>query len=160
MLLTPSCCESSNYFFFFRSVPEASNKFAIQDLPCSLLQPVIESCHLYGGRVRGQYNFRCLPHLSHLLCKRMFSHLRVAISSLHQWFTCVHLSITYLPSFKRLFLDRSPPNLYKSSSARRLDNSTWHSVADGPLSIICKRTYHGTSKDRKDKAQSPQMDWY
>lgn len=99
MLEIISCCESSNIsFFFFRSVPEPNTKFSTQDLPCSLSQPVLESCRLYNGRVHGQYNFRRPPHLSHSHCKECFHSTTLVISLLLRRFTYVHLSKTYLPS--------------------------------------------------------------
>ena len=82
----------------------------------SLDRLVLESCHLYNGaHIASKVSGAC--YACHISSAEDAFATQLAISLLHQWFTFVHLSITYLPFKKRLFPVRSPPNFYKSSSA-------------------------------------------
>ena len=125
--------------FFSRSFPLVRTSSSFQDLPCSLLKPVSKSCCLYGGG-RVASIFRPSATLFHTSsAKGDFAH-DLAISSLHQQFTFVHLFDTHLPRFPRLFPVRSPPKPYGFSSAGWFDNPTCTALSMSQLFIIFKRT--------------------
>ena len=125
--------------FFFTLVSSNPSKFSFQDLPCSLLKPMSKSCCLYGGgRVTSIIQaVRYTPYTSS--AKGDFAH-DLAISSLHQQFTYVHLFDTHLPRFPRLFPLRSLPKPYGFSSAGWFDNPACTALSMNQLFIIFKRT--------------------
>jgi hypothetical protein len=55
------------------------------------------------------------------------------IASLHQWFICIHLSYSYLNAQGILFLYRSTPVRYQTSTERRFATSACTAIAEDLL---------------------------